>query len=544
MLASEEQKAVYRLRKGKDGLSSLKESATQVRQRGSILIGLIITMVVMATLGAGMVYLTSTSTFQELFANNHARAYYAAESGVNYANAEIRQALATGKDLVFNTMANNVKDKTYTMMNGVTFEITNWTAVSSLGSMQVTYDSIGTVGSGFLQAKRKITYRISPANQGSNPPGGEELPGDKKLIPDDASTFDVPKQDLDVYYSPVDMSEVDIKDNPKVDDDRALNLKADDYTMGIKWYSDLSFAQLDKIRADNEGLLSYGVQVQIKDIDIDQNNASPYSMAGISFRLDDRNDGTTTDDADNMYGISFVRLVKPGNTGASDPNWYKLYIHTNSAWNVFSVNNAGYWFVVLWKRVFAGSTPIFTPLAYRKILQTDPVCRAGTASGCAKIKYWATLMVYVEEKGNGTNEITGYLSQPPTYERSTTDVPTPILWAEKDGDPNPIKVPTPFKPISWTVIDAGTVKNSVTFTGITDPIDIIQDGSLTTLNYTGYTIGNTAQTKAREIGLHIFNISTSAQNIYYDNFFVDLSPSNPSSGGGDFVDPDPLYEGY
>ena len=37
---------------------------------------------------------------------------------------------------------------------------------------------------------------------------------------------------------------------------------------------------------------------------------------------------------------------------------------------------------------------------------------------------------------------------------------------------------------------------------------------------------------AREIGLHIFNESTSAQNIFYDNFYIDLSPSGTGGGGG------------
>ncbi len=35
-------------------------------QRGSILIGIIITMVIMSVLGTGMLYLTTTSTFNEV----------------------------------------------------------------------------------------------------------------------------------------------------------------------------------------------------------------------------------------------------------------------------------------------------------------------------------------------------------------------------------------------------------------------------------------------------------------------------------------------
>jgi len=117
-------------------------------QKGSILIGLIITMVVMSLLGAGMVYLTSTSTFQEVFANNHARAYYVAESGGRYALSVIRD-----------------NNQTFTLAsNGGQFQITNFLQ-DGLDPETITFDSIGTVNSGFLQARRQLTYRVQTANQ-------------------------------------------------------------------------------------------------------------------------------------------------------------------------------------------------------------------------------------------------------------------------------------------------------------------------------------------------------------------------------------------
>lgn len=493
-------------------------------QRGSVLIGLIVTITIMAFLGAGMVYLTTTSTFQELFANNHVRAHYAAESGGRHAVALARQALATGTPDIATLPATYFSSE-YTMANSDKFQVTNWNAGGA--SLIITFDVIGTTGSGFMKAQRKLSYRINPANQ-----MGAGTPQPPPALPLEASDFDIPKQDLDIYYSPVDMSEVDIKDNPKVDGDNALNLKSDDYTMGLRWHNLLSLAQLDAIRASNSNLLSYGVQVKIKDIDVDAQNPGPYSMVGISFRLDDRNDAVLSDDIDNMYGISFVKLKKPGSL-PNKPDWYKNYIHTNPDWDFFSVTHADYWFVVLWKRIFSGTTPTYTPLAYHKISEGDSVCRAGNAGGCTKIQYWATLMVYVEEKSSGSNEIHGYLSQPPTYERSTAAAQLPILWAHKEGAPDPLTVPSIFKPITWTLgPGAGASKTSTSVTGITDPIDIIQDSSLTTENYDNYTIGDTTQTKAREIGLHIFNESTSAQNIFYDNFYIDLSPSGTGGGGG------------
>jgi hypothetical protein len=54
-------------------------------QRGALIISLIVTLVVMAALGAGMVYYTTTSSYGEVLANRQARAYYLGESGANYA---------------------------------------------------------------------------------------------------------------------------------------------------------------------------------------------------------------------------------------------------------------------------------------------------------------------------------------------------------------------------------------------------------------------------------------------------------------------------
>ncbi len=511
--------------------SGLGKARSLYPQEGSILIGLIITMVIMASLGAGMVYFTSTATFQELLANNHQRAYYAAESGGRYANALIRQDLAAGTPLTSSQPSS--LSGVFTMANGDRFQITDWVhapvSVTGGTTNYYTYSSVGIVGSGFLQVKRKLSFKIHPADQSNLP-----VP---PPIPKDASTFDVPKTDLNIYYSPVDMAEVDIKDNPKVDNDNALNLKSLNYTMGLRWYSSLTFAQLDAIRAGNGGLLNYGIQVQNKDLDIDGSTPSNYNIFGISFRLDDSNDTTMTDDLDNMYGISFVKLIRPATKDLNKaPDWYKDYIHDDTSWNVFSTGtNAGTWFVVLWKRVFPGTTPTtYTPLAYQQLTSADGVCRDSTANGCTKIKYWATIMVYVEEIA-GANKIKGYLSQPPTYARTTTDVPTEILWAEKDGVPNPVTVPSIFKPISWTVVTgSGATEAPVNFDGITDAIDVVTDSALTTANYTNYTFGNTSQTKAREIGLHIFYHTDAANQIYYDNLFIDLTPSGygyvPGSG--------------
>jgi prepilin-type N-terminal cleavage/methylation domain-containing protein len=60
--------------------------AVLLRQnKGNVLIGLIVTMMIFAALGAGMVAMTGTSTFSQVTANTISKAYYLAESGFRYA---------------------------------------------------------------------------------------------------------------------------------------------------------------------------------------------------------------------------------------------------------------------------------------------------------------------------------------------------------------------------------------------------------------------------------------------------------------------------
>ena len=132
------------------------------RQKGAILIGLIVTMVIIASLGAGMVYLTSTSSFHELFSNNNARAYYAAESGGRYVLAVIRDAYAKQDMTLLNPINAN---QTFTLnSNQGNFQITNFMQIGT-NPQTINFSSIGTVNSGFLQAKRQLNYSVQPAKQ-------------------------------------------------------------------------------------------------------------------------------------------------------------------------------------------------------------------------------------------------------------------------------------------------------------------------------------------------------------------------------------------
>jgi len=83
--------------------------------RGSVLIGLVITMVIFAALGAAMLPMTNTSTLSQVGANLKARAYSLAESGYLYAAGEYKNASgASAKDNMLDTLHTQ---GTYTLQN-------------------------------------------------------------------------------------------------------------------------------------------------------------------------------------------------------------------------------------------------------------------------------------------------------------------------------------------------------------------------------------------------------------------------------------------
>ena len=125
-------------------------------QQGAVLIGIIVTIALIAALGGGMLYFTTTSNYNELFVNNQIRAYYAAESGGRYALAVIRE----NKDQDLETSLDQINNKTFEFNNGQgSFKI-NISRIIGDPIEDVEFKSFGTVGSGLFEAKRELSYRI------------------------------------------------------------------------------------------------------------------------------------------------------------------------------------------------------------------------------------------------------------------------------------------------------------------------------------------------------------------------------------------------
>jgi type II secretory pathway pseudopilin PulG len=118
-------------------------------QSGFVLIGLIITMIIIAVLGAALVHFTTTSTFSELFTNRQQRAYYVAESGGRYAIPQIKS------DLVQATT--DLHGKTFTLNNGDKFVL----SIDNTDPEFTHLESEGIVHEGdWLEVREKITYEI------------------------------------------------------------------------------------------------------------------------------------------------------------------------------------------------------------------------------------------------------------------------------------------------------------------------------------------------------------------------------------------------
>ena len=94
---------------------------SRTNQKGNVLVGLVVTMLLFAALGAGMVTMTGTSSTSQVIGNTSVRAYYVAESGFRYAASQYlntndgnnRYESRDEKNQILQTLDN----RTYTLAN-------------------------------------------------------------------------------------------------------------------------------------------------------------------------------------------------------------------------------------------------------------------------------------------------------------------------------------------------------------------------------------------------------------------------------------------
>ncbi len=125
-------------------------SFSLMNEQGSVLVGLIVTMSILAVAGAAMLSLTATSTYTEIAANRHNAAYYIAESGGNYAIPQIINNAAQAISTLHN--------RTYTLATGQYFTL----ALDNSSSTSFIFlTSTGVVsGNSWAEARETITWRF------------------------------------------------------------------------------------------------------------------------------------------------------------------------------------------------------------------------------------------------------------------------------------------------------------------------------------------------------------------------------------------------
>lgn len=119
------------------------------RQGGSLLIGLIVTMVIMAVLAAAMLPMFAASSMNQVYADQGRKAYYLAESGFIYAQLQYREAAT---DSAKDTAISNMHGKTYQLADGSSFTLKfypyNFKTESTVSS-NLTVEALGEVPSQF-----------------------------------------------------------------------------------------------------------------------------------------------------------------------------------------------------------------------------------------------------------------------------------------------------------------------------------------------------------------------------------------------------------
>ena len=125
------------------------------QSHGSILINLIVIITIVAVLGAGMLYLTTTSTYASLFPNSQARAYYLAEAGIAHAQQLLAQNI--GDPSYYPGGEKGVDPPvTYTLDNGDQFILTSYDYNND--PTRVVVEAVGVVHAGtWMESKTKVT---------------------------------------------------------------------------------------------------------------------------------------------------------------------------------------------------------------------------------------------------------------------------------------------------------------------------------------------------------------------------------------------------
>jgi len=494
------------------------------------MLSLVVTMTVIAVLGAGMLYLTATSSYGHVFANFQARAYYLGESGANYA---LQRFVADGTKFAALT--------TFTLSNGDQFAVTSYDNPSDTSRLII--ESTGILNSGWTTTRRLVTLNVvkeTVAEMAGAPPG---------YSPKSSLGFDQDENSsLDTSWNVDDGTIADIV-NTGPSSGPALQFRGDSAMLNLSWYGNAQAPDLLAAWTNNDYLLSYAQQVKI-NIDMEGGKGQHFMM-GISFRLDTI--GNLDPDDDNSYGASFFRSIGRGDKHA--PAWLK-----SSAFNTFI--NAGLTdpdniriYAVLWKKESGNYT-----LLDSRLMTTS----YGVISAAGLLKTWSTLLVDLEEQYSGAggarqNHIRVYVQGPDSYPLTTKkwdfSLFNPVLWSiYNTGNPTiaawasntsyaagAIVRPATQNGHCYVCTTAGTSGGSAPAwptarngtvtdgTAVWEESNQIVDSTFTSNNYRGLDF---AARKPAEIGIHAYYDSNAANDQFFAYYGIIVKDNSGGGGSG------------
>lgn len=327
------------------------QSTKSDSRNGALLISIVVTLTILAALGAAVVTTTSTAMRSRVSVNDSHNAYYLAESGGEYAQSLLRDDPLAEPSGVFS------------LDDGTSFTLSSQDDPNDpVNRLLVT--SVGEVGN----ARRRVRFSFAKY-PGS---GGGQWEGDGRDFSEEDWLEEDPE---DITY-----------DRVEEDGDLALLVESLRSAEGFFWTplirDSIIFPDACDFLTDSweqeSNYMSFDTQVKMKTEYI---GTRVSYMAGISVRLEDDGRG---------YGVSFARADDTSIDGIPQefiPNECKLRFF-GICILYGDINDP---MVVLWQN--AGSTSGDKNwLAYRLLGSYDLL-----SPGTDKVKDWATLMVRIRE---------------------------------------------------------------------------------------------------------------------------------------------------
>jgi len=463
-----------------------KQGIGKISQKGAILITLVVSLVIMAVIGSGMLYFSSTSSYGELLANRQERAYDIGESGANYAlqqflNPPTSKAYDGTSPGPFETMITVLLKLPNGQLSGDKFEVQT-SYKSKDGKDWLVIKSRGTVGSGWLKTCQMVTKEIEKTK--AVPPGIPPTATDSSGVDlgfDSNSTTQTDGNPLDSTWE---LATGTTTDEAYVNASGDLEFK----TRAAAIVLNTDVVSLCKAWVSNGNLSSYFLQVKIMNI---KTNPA-YYMHGLSFRVQDIA-------ASNSYGLSFYK---------HDNKKYKGDWCANLDWCEYDstpqkIVNDGKIYAILWKRV----NGVASLLAFAQ-MKTDTYSYDVTNTAGTELIPWSTLLIRVNERSDG-NHLKAYVQSPSpdgSYDLDT------INWNISS-----------FKQITWT----GTCNASSC--SLTSPFTEVIDTKFSSTNLCTCPSEDTCTANRPEIGIHAFYDDEGAGSQLFGDFAMAVQGT---SGGG------------